>query len=94
MAVEGGPDNIRANCISPGLIATPPIAGLLKDPNHPVHAQARTSPLGRVGQAEEVAYLALFLASDEASYVTGVNIVIDGGQSLGVGQFFPPAKGA
>jgi meso-butanediol dehydrogenase / (S,S)-butanediol dehydrogenase / diacetyl reductase len=92
MAVEGGPHGIRANCISPGLIETPPVAGFIKNPDHPIQGQVRASPLGRVGQAEEVAWLALFLASDEASYITGANIVIDGGQSLGIAQAFPAAK--
>jgi NAD(P)-dependent dehydrogenase (short-subunit alcohol dehydrogenase family) len=53
---------------------------LLAD-DHPMHDIARAIPLGRVGQAEEVARCARFLASDEASYVTGANLVVDAGWS-------------
>ncbi len=53
---------------------------LLAD-DHPMRDIARAIPLGRVGQAEEVARCALFLASDEASYVTGANLVVDAGWS-------------
>ena len=88
MAIEGGPSGIRANCISPGLIATEMFEELMKDPNDSLHKQIRTSPLGRVGRAEDVAPLAVFLASDESSYITGANIVVDGGQTLGIGMSF------
>lgn len=101
MALEGGPSGIRANCISPGLIATEMFSELMKDPNDNLHKQVRTSPLGRVGRAEDVAGLAVFLASDESSYITGQNIVVDGGQTLGIGMSFgevatlaPPAATA
>jgi carboxymethylenebutenolidase len=60
----------------------------LKDPFDAIQKQVRTSPLGRVGRPEDVAPLALFLASDESAYITGVNIVVDGGQTLGVGMSF------
>jgi NAD(P)-dependent dehydrogenase (short-subunit alcohol dehydrogenase family)/dienelactone hydrolase len=107
MALEGGPVGIRANCISPGLIANDMFEPLLRDPNDNMHKQIRTSPLGRVGQPEDVAPLAVFLASDESAYITGVNIPVDGGQTLGIGMSFgegppspavvasdlPPAKG-
>ena len=88
MAVEGGPLGIRANAISPGLIATAATAAHLKDPFDGMHKHVRASPLGRVGQPEDVAPVALFLASDEAAYVTGANIVVDGGQTLGIGMQF------
>ena len=88
MAVEGGPVGIRANTISPGLIATAPIVEFLKDPYDGMHKHVRASPLGRIGRAEDVAPVALFLASDEAAYVTGVNVVVDGGQTLGIGMQF------
>lgn len=88
LALEGGPHGIRANAISPGLIATEMFEEHLKDPFDTMHKQVRTSPLGRVGRAEDVAGVALFLASDESAYVTGTNIVVDGGQSLGVGMSF------
>ena len=88
MAVEGGPDGIRANCISPGLTESPSLEPMLKDPFDSIQKQVRTSPLGRIGRPEDIAPLALFLASDESSYITGINIVVDGGQSLGIGMLF------
>jgi meso-butanediol dehydrogenase/(S,S)-butanediol dehydrogenase/diacetyl reductase len=78
LAVEGGPHRIRANAISPGAIETPATAPALADP-----AFRRTHVdrvlLDRIGTAEDVAALALFLASDESSWVTGANFVVDGG---------------
>ena len=76
--VEGAPYGIRANVISPGIIVTPGTKGHLE------HPEIRKSllkpiPLGRFGEAEEIAAVALFLASDEASYITGANIMVDGG---------------
>lgn len=94
LALEGGPSGIRANCISPGLIATEMFEQLMRDPNDNLHKQIRTSPLGRVGLAEDVAPLAVFLASDESSYITGANIPVDGGQTLGIGMSFGEAPQA
>ncbi len=91
MALEGGPSGIRANCISLGLIANEMFEPLLRDPNDNMQKQVRTSPLGRVGQPEDVAALAVFLASDESSYITGANIPVDGGQTLGIGMSFGDA---
>jgi meso-butanediol dehydrogenase / (S,S)-butanediol dehydrogenase / diacetyl reductase len=88
LALEGGPHGIRVNAISPGLIATEMFVDHLKDPFDPMHKQVRTAPLGRVGRAEDIAPVALFLASSESAYITGVNITVDGGQSLGVGMSF------
>jgi meso-butanediol dehydrogenase / (S,S)-butanediol dehydrogenase / diacetyl reductase len=88
LALEGGPYGIRVNAVSPGLIATEMFAEHMKDPFDPMHKHVRTSPLGRVGYAEDVAPVALFLASDDSAYVTGANITVDGGQSLGVGMSF------
>ena len=81
MAAEGARHGIRANCISPGMIRTPATEGDLLAPDHPMRTIARAIPLGRIGAPEEVARCALFLASDEASYVTGANLVVDGGWS-------------
>ena len=81
LAAEGAPYGIRVNCVSPGMIETPATRGDLLADDHPMRDIARAIPLGRVGQAEEVARCARFLASDEASYVTGANLVIDGGWS-------------
>jgi NAD(P)-dependent dehydrogenase (short-subunit alcohol dehydrogenase family) len=78
LAVEFGPRNVRVNCICPGVIDTPmvaPVVGPLKDTSHPF----RLSPIRRLGTPEDIAYCALYLASDESSFVTGTVFVIDGG---------------
>lgn len=79
-ASEGAPSNIRCNVVIPGVVETPPMAGMLSD------AKARSNtekliPMKRVGQPLELANAILFLASDEASYVTGASLVVDGGRS-------------
>jgi NAD(P)-dependent dehydrogenase (short-subunit alcohol dehydrogenase family) len=79
-AIEFAPYNIRVNSIHPGGVMTPMVQNLL--PPDPATLDAMMKgmcPLGRIGQAEEIAFGALFLASDEASYVTGAELVIDGG---------------
>ena len=81
LAAEGGPLGIRANSISPGMITTEGAAESLLAPDHPMAAIAAHIPLGRVGGADEVVNVAVFLASAAASYVTGANIVVDGGWS-------------
>ena len=77
-AVQYAADNIRVNSIHPGPIATPMTAEGRNDPERVRLTEERT-PLGRYGEPEEVAYAVLFLASDEASYVTGSEVVVDGG---------------
>lgn len=81
LAAEGAPVGIRVNCVSPGMINTPATESSLLASDHPMRTIAAQIPLGRVGSAEEVAACALFLASDEASYVTGTNVMVDGGWS-------------
>ncbi len=81
LAAEGAAHGIRANCVSPGMIRTPATETDLLAPDSPMRSIARAIPLGRIGAPEEVARCALFLASDEASYVTGANLVVDGGWS-------------
>lgn len=78
MAAGYGRDNIRVNAIVPGTTDTPLIAGLLSDPATHTFL-AGLSPLGRVGKPEEVAELAVFLASDESRYCTGGFYMSDGG---------------
>jgi NAD(P)-dependent dehydrogenase (short-subunit alcohol dehydrogenase family) len=82
LAASGARHGIRANSISPGLIVTPQIVPFLDESGHPVHEMLRTHPLGRLGEPEDVARVALFLASDDASYLNAVDIVVDGGQSV------------
>jgi meso-butanediol dehydrogenase/(S,S)-butanediol dehydrogenase/diacetyl reductase len=77
--MEGAPHKIRVNTISPGPIMHPLMEPALRDPGHPFSQMVAKIPLGRIGQPEDVARLALFLASDESSYITGAEIVIDGG---------------
>jgi meso-butanediol dehydrogenase/(S,S)-butanediol dehydrogenase/diacetyl reductase len=81
LAAEGAPHGIRVNCVSPGMVETPATRGDLLAEDHPMRHIATAIPLGRVGQPDEVARCALFLASDAASYVTGANLVVDGGWS-------------
>jgi NAD(P)-dependent dehydrogenase (short-subunit alcohol dehydrogenase family) len=81
LAAEGAPHGIRVNCVSPGMIRTPATETDLLTPDHPMRRIAEHIPLGRIGAPDEVANCALFLASDEASYVTGANLVVDGGWS-------------
>jgi NAD(P)-dependent dehydrogenase (short-subunit alcohol dehydrogenase family) len=71
------------NTITPGPIAHPVCDAALAEPANPLHdpvtSLVASIPLGRLGKPEDVAPLALFLASDESSYITGANVVIDGG---------------
>jgi NAD(P)-dependent dehydrogenase (short-subunit alcohol dehydrogenase family) len=77
-AVQHGRDNIRVNSIHPGLMPPMRSSGRTADPAHRA-AWLKSVPLGRAGRVEEVAYAALFLASDEASYITGAELYVDGG---------------
>jgi NAD(P)-dependent dehydrogenase (short-subunit alcohol dehydrogenase family) len=83
LAAEGAPLGIRVNAVSPGLIDTPAVTEFIAlGADGPLGPFLRTLPLGRPGRPEEVVNAALFLASDESSYVTGTNIVVDGGSSV------------
>lgn len=79
-ALEYGPD-IRVNCVSPGFIDTPLTASVSNDEETRATLDAAT-PLGRAGTAAEVADVVVFLCSDLASYLTGVNVPVDGGSLL------------
>lgn len=84
MAVDYGDKGIRVNCLCPGLIETPLTALLKEEALRAIHDQMKSwHLLNRVGQPEEVANCALFLASDEASFVTGHALVVDGGWTAG-----------
>ena len=82
LAVEGGPHGIRAVCVSPGFIATPATQFLVDNPPPPLKATWDRIPLRRVGRPADVVNAAVFLASDEASWITGINLVVDGGGSV------------
>ena len=85
-AIENAPFGIRVNCVCPGAIdtrATELLAGARADLLRQAHSAAH--PLGRLGHPDEVARAVLFLASDEASFITGTSIVVDGGLTAKTG---------
>lgn len=87
LAVELVSDNIRVNSILPGYILTPMVENMskLSDPENPtavIDGIASAIPMGRLGKIEELGELAAFLASNESSYITGHEFVIDGGSTL------------
>ncbi|MEI7790745.1 MAG: SDR family NAD(P)-dependent oxidoreductase [Alphaproteobacteria bacterium] len=80
MALDYAADKVRVNCICPGFVNTPLLASL------PPEKKARLAalhPLGRMGEPEEVAHMALFLMSDQAQWITGQAIAVDGGYNIG-----------
>jgi meso-butanediol dehydrogenase / (S,S)-butanediol dehydrogenase / diacetyl reductase len=79
LCAAGGPHRIRVNAILPGLIYTPETARFIDDPHGPLPGMLAKIPLRRYGEAHEVAKLAAFLASDDAAFITGAEIAIDGG---------------
>jgi NAD(P)-dependent dehydrogenase (short-subunit alcohol dehydrogenase family) len=81
LAIEGGPFKIRANSIAPGLVATMATASQGLTEGETRDRIAANIPLRRIGSPEDIAYCALYLASDEASWVTGTNITVDGGET-------------
>jgi len=92
MAVDYGAHNVRVNCLCPGMIETPMTAPLKDLGLTPVLDWFRDQHLlGRVGKPEEVAAAALFLASDDASFVTGHALVVDGGLTAGR-RLVPPGE--
>jgi len=78
LAVEGAPHHIRVNSISPGVIESPGTAPMLADPAFRELMLAHNL-IKRVGQPQDVAGVALFLAGEDAAYITGTNVVVDGG---------------
>jgi NAD(P)-dependent dehydrogenase (short-subunit alcohol dehydrogenase family) len=82
LALELAPRQIRANCVCPGVVDTPLTDLFLHRADDPValrEAYARWSPLQRLAEPGEIANCVLFLASDEASFVTGSSFIVDGG---------------
>lgn len=78
LAVDHARQQIRVNCICPGAIDTPPVGRMLTDPESRARSE-RAHPLGRIGRPEEIAAAAVWLSSEESSFVTGQAIVVDGG---------------
>src|SRR3954470_17051122 len=86
MALDHAKQGIRVNCICPGRVETPFVSARLKeypDPQKAYKEMSATQALGRMGRPEEIAAAALYLASDEAAFVTGTAFLIDGGWSAG-----------
>ncbi|MDP7232849.1 MAG: SDR family oxidoreductase, partial [Alphaproteobacteria bacterium] len=85
VAVEYAGKRIRCNCVVPGMMDTPLVRHRLIDKDDPTKADTimtrrhASAPMGHMGDAWDVAYAALYLASDEARYVTATEIVVDGG---------------
>ncbi|HJV61310.1 MAG TPA: SDR family oxidoreductase [Albitalea sp.] len=84
LALELAPRGVRVNNIAPGMIETDMTADRLDDPKKAEQSR-RNIPMGRPGRPEEVAAAAVFLASDEASYVTGSSYYVDGGLMRHIG---------
>ena len=87
MALDGADAGIRANCICPGFVDTPLFDGFLDQQPEPEAAReraARRTPLGRIGTPRDIADGFVYLASDEASWITGTALVIDGGLTAGL----------
>jgi NAD(P)-dependent dehydrogenase (short-subunit alcohol dehydrogenase family) len=85
LAVELGPHNIRINCVAPGIIKTDFARALWQNPKIAKATEAAT-PLRRLGEPDDVAGAVVFLCSPAARYITGQNIVIDGGSTIGGGS--------
>ncbi len=90
MAIALAPKGIRVNAVGPGTIQTPLLAGVVKDEAFRKKVLSRT-PMGRIGQPEEVAAIVAWLASDQASYVTGTTVFADGGR-LPLNYVMPDAE--
>jgi NAD(P)-dependent dehydrogenase (short-subunit alcohol dehydrogenase family) len=87
MALDGAKDGIRVNCVCPGFTETPMIEGYFDAQPDPTEARRfaeRLHPLGRLGRPRDIADAFVYLASDEAAWVTGTALVVDGGLTSGI----------
>ena len=84
IAIDHGPQSVRANCICPGWIETPMSQPYLDENPDGRKFASKIAPLGRIGQPEDVAEVAVFLASDESRFVTGAALIVDGGWTSGM----------
>ena len=83
MAVELAPMGIRVNCVVPGYIKTPMTSKALdSDPERKGRVFART-PMGKMGDPDDIANAIFFLASEQAKFITGITLPVDGGNSIG-----------
>jgi NAD(P)-dependent dehydrogenase (short-subunit alcohol dehydrogenase family) len=87
MACDFAKDNIRVNTIAPGPVDTPMMRGTMSDAQ--LASYSRGMPMGRLGRPEEVAYAAVWLASDESQFVTGAVIPVDGGRTMSLPDLMP-----
>ena len=86
LAVEWGRANVRVNCIAPGLVRTDMARALWENPDNLARA-LEAYPLGRIGEPEDIAGAAVFLASRAGDFVTGQTIVVDGGTTISSGRY-------
>jgi NAD(P)-dependent dehydrogenase (short-subunit alcohol dehydrogenase family) len=88
IATEWGPAGIRSNVVSPGMVVTPLSQGFYDTPGV-TERRSAVVPVGRIGQPEDIRDAVLFLASDRAAYVSGDEIVVDGGFTRGIMNLIP-----
>jgi NAD(P)-dependent dehydrogenase (short-subunit alcohol dehydrogenase family) len=80
MALDYAGDQVRVNCLCPGFVNTPLLASISPERRAKLTA---LHPLGRMGEPEDIAPMALFLISDQATWITGQAIAVDGGYNVG-----------